>query len=544
MTGGFESQTDFLAPVVESLSLEQSSVEAGSRLYLHYDVSDFAQKQDASGNNLFGEVSLIDASGDYSGADYTAIAGRTDDLLYAQSGGAPVYWLTDAGGNIIFETTARYAQKKDNGQDVLGIYDPSVGVSATYTGTEYSRADYSLDTAYTNINANGSGVGGQLRDERGEHLFWIKDKASGEYVVDGNGERVVTYFLNDETKPLYGVVTNFEENGYYNSATTYSDVTSVDGNGDPLTDGDGNPIYWVLNSDGSVKNDGDGNPLVVLPLFEAKLAFPILTDQQDSGLGQVYAEFTNEAGNTFGKWDYDQDGVITFNVGSTQPNGVYQLTRFTAYDRAYSTNEFNMYGSFGEDGGRIDFKDASVGQWYHYGDTDFAFSKYTVEVTANTGDSNQAQTDDTAPTLHNVSFEQDALPFITTGTEQDDIIYGSLFDDILIGLAGDDRIDAGSGDDIIKAGAGDDLLTGGDGADVFEFALGFGSDAISDFEFGLDKIRILDQSGMPMTVNDYSDFGFSSLEGGGIRIAHPDWDDELVLEDLSGGPSFDYFDIV
>jgi len=165
-------------------------------------------------------------------------------------------------------------------------------------------------------------------------------------------------------------------------------------------------------------------------------------------------------------------------------------------------------------------------------------------VTANTEDSNQAQTDDTAPTVHNVSFEPDALPFITTGTEQDDIIYGSLFDDILIGLAGDDRIDAGTGDDIIKAGAGNDLLTGGDGADVFEFALGFGSDAISDFEFGVDKIRILDQGGTPMTVDDYSDFGFSSLEGGGIRITHPDWDDELVLEDLSGGPSFDYFDIV
>ena len=537
-------QTDFLAPVVESLSLEQSSVEAGTRLYLHYDVSDFAQKQDASGNNLFGEVLLIDASGDYSGAEYTAIAGRTDDLSYAQSGGAPVYWLTDADGNIIFETTARYALKKDNGQDVMGIYDPSVGVSATYTGTEYSRADYDLSTAYTNINANGDGFGGYLRDERGEYLYWIKDKASGEYVVDGNDERVVTYFLNDETKPLYGVVTNFEENGYYNSATTYSDVTSVDGNGDPLTDGNGDPIYWALNSDGSVKNDGDGNPLVVLPLFEAKLAFPILTDQQDSGLSQVYAEFTNEAGNTFAAWDYDQDGVMTINVGSTQPNGVYQLTRFTTYDRAHNSNEFNMYGSFGEDGGRIDFKDASVDQWFYHGETDFAFSQYTVEVTANKGDSNQAQTDDTAPTVHNVSFEPDALPFITTGTEQDDIIYGSLFDDILIGLAGDDRIDAGSGDDIIKAGAGDDLLTGGDGADLFEFALGFGSDAISDFEFGVDKIRILDQSGAPMTVNDYSDFGFSSLEGGGIRITHSDWDDELFLEDLSGGPSLDYFDIV
>ena len=142
-----------------------------------------------------------------------------------------------------------------------------------------------------------------------------------------------------------------------------------------------------------------------------------------------------------------------------------------------------------------------------------------------TGTSNQVQTDDIAPVLNGISFFSDDVPFEVSGTTGDDIIYGSVFDDIIEGLAGND------------------VLTGGKGSDVFEFMAGFGEDTITDFEFGVDKISIKDEAGVKFTSAEYSKLGFSSLEGGGIKISHTDLDGDITLEGLTGGPSLDYFDI-
>ena len=143
-----------------------------------------------------------------------------------------------------------------------------------------------------------------------------------------------------------------------------------------------------------------------------------------------------------------------------------------------------------------------------------------------TDSNNQGQTDDIAPVLNGLSFLSDDLPFEISGTADDDIIYGSVFDDIIEGLGGND------------------ILTGGNGADLFEFMVGFGEDTITDFELGVDKISIQDETGTPFTLAEYSDLGFSSLEGGGVKITHADLDGDITLEDLTGGPSLDYFEII
>jgi Ca2+-binding RTX toxin-like protein len=147
-------------------------------------------------------------------------------------------------------------------------------------------------------------------------------------------------------------------------------------------------------------------------------------------------------------------------------------------------------------------------------------------VVESTDANNQGQTDNIAPVLNGISFFSDELPFEISGTTGDDIIYGSVFDDIIEGLAGND------------------LLTGGKGSDIFEFTVGFGEDTITDFEFGVDKISIQYENGTPFTLAEYSDFGFSSLEGGGIKISYADLDGDITLEDLTGGPSLDYFEII
>ena len=541
--GGFESQTDFLYPVVEGLTLDQSTVEAGDYLYLYYDITDFAQKRDANGDRVFGEQSLIDANGDYAGAEYSAVAGRKNDLGYAYSDDASVYWLTDANGDIIFESTQRFEETSS-----YGVYDPSGGIPtlSAYTGTVYTSSDYHIYNARTNFNdASHSGDGGYQRDERGEHLHWLKHRTTGDFLLDGNGDRLVLDRLVDDTKPLYGLASNFEDNGYYNSTTVYNNVTDVNpADNSALTDANGDTIYWVLESDGSVKNGSDGNPLVVLPLYLPKLAFPILTDQEDTGLQYLHASFTNDAGNSFTGYDYDQDGVIHFHISSSQPNGTYQLTNLSGHDGAYSHNDFNMVGTFGKDGGQLGFNNRDTGNNWS-GAHDFNFSQYTVDVVASKDQGgNQAQTDDIAPVIHNLSFEPDVLPFETLGTDDDDVIVGSLLEDVLSGLSGNDLIDGGSGDDVLKPGAGDDTITGGNGADIFEFLGQFGKDTITDFELGVDKIRILDENGTALTQTEYGELSFTAIDGGGILISHDDLNGEITLDDITGSASLDYFEII
>ena len=54
-TSEFDNSTDFLPPVIESLTWSgQETVEAGDRFYLHYDATDFAQKLDGDGDRVIG----------------------------------------------------------------------------------------------------------------------------------------------------------------------------------------------------------------------------------------------------------------------------------------------------------------------------------------------------------------------------------------------------------------------------------------------------------------------------------------------------------
>ena len=53
-----------------------------------------------------------------------------------------------------------------------------------------------------------------------------------------------------------------------------------------------------------------------------------------------------------------------------------------------------------------------------------------------------------------------------------------------------ENVIAGSGDDKIIGNTADNVLTGGTGADIFEFTAGFGSDTITDFVVGTDKLKV------------------------------------------------------
>ncbi|BBD69223.1 hemolysin-type calcium-binding region [Nostoc commune NIES-4072] len=76
------------------------------------------------------------------------------------------------------------------------------------------------------------------------------------------------------------------------------------------------------------------------------------------------------------------------------------------------------------------------------------------------------------------------------GNLGNDQLFGGDGNDTLFGGVGDDQLLGDTGNDWLYGGAGKDILTGGYGADTFVLALGEGTDSITDFEIGKDKLAL------------------------------------------------------
>ena len=77
-------------------------------------------------------------------------------------------------------------------------------------------------------------------------------------------------------------------------------------------------------------------------------------------------------------------------------------------------------------------------------------------------------------------------------------------------------LDGGDGNDVLHGGQGNDLLMGGAGSDRFEFSGLNGTDTITDFQHGLDQIRI---TGYGAALDDFSDLnGRMAQVGADVHI--------------------------
>ena len=76
------------------------------------------------------------------------------------------------------------------------------------------------------------------------------------------------------------------------------------------------------------------------------------------------------------------------------------------------------------------------------------------------------------------------------GNLGNDQLFGGDGNDTLFGGIGDDQLLGGAGNDWLYGGAGKDVLTGGYGTDTFVLVSGDGTDSITDFEIGKDRIAL------------------------------------------------------
>jgi Ca2+-binding RTX toxin-like protein len=116
------------------------------------------------------------------------------------------------------------------------------------------------------------------------------------------------------------------------------------------------------------------------------------------------------------------------------------------------------------------------------------------------------------------------------GGTGDDSISGQSNDDLLFGGAGDDVINGEAGNDVIWGGSGNDTLTGQAGVDLFGFVTGSGSDRVTDFEVGIDR---LDLSGATNQISSYAQLSAAATASGGDVIIDLGGGDFVTLEGIT-----------
>ncbi|MEH1845045.1 MAG: choice-of-anchor D domain-containing protein [Nostoc sp.] len=110
------------------------------------------------------------------------------------------------------------------------------------------------------------------------------------------------------------------------------------------------------------------------------------------------------------------------------------------------------------------------------------------------------------------------------GNNGNDQLWGNNGNDTLFGGLGNDQLYGGEGNDWLYGGKGNDVLTGNYGVDTFVLASGEGTDSITDFEMGKDKLAL--SGGLR--------FGQLSIYNQGSQALIVDSSDNQVLAKLDG----------
>ncbi|MEL7471603.1 MAG: CHRD domain-containing protein, partial [Pseudomonadota bacterium] len=108
-------------------------------------------------------------------------------------------------------------------------------------------------------------------------------------------------------------------------------------------------------------------------------------------------------------------------------------------------------------------------------------------------------------------------------------VIGSDDADVIVGSDQVNSLNGGDGDDVIRGEGGDDILTGGAGADIFEIGADDGVDIITDFQVGIDEIRLSDfgsdfdlSSALSSAQQDGADAVLSFGSDATVRLANVD----------------------
>ena len=455
---------------------------------------------------------------------------------------APVtnpFGLTDVG----YISTPTFADIDGDG-DLDAFIGESSGNTFFFENTSTSSADPAFvtneDTAFTtgnvlanDVDANGGSLTVASVDTTGT-LGTVTNNGDGTFSYDPNG---AFESLNDgETATDTFAYTLSDGNGGTDTATVTITINGVNDNTAPTdlalsattvnenvpagtvvgslstTDAEGGSFtYALVAGTGSSDNaaftlDGDQLKINTSPNFETKDSYSVRVKTTDAG-GLSYEEAltigvnnVNEAPTVTGETVTTSQNTgkpvvnVTVDVGDNlfdpDANGLAGATL------AVTSTSNGTIASIDQTGQLITFTPTagfSGAASFNYTLTDaggLTSNQATVLVNVgsilSTGNKDQDVEGTTGDDYIAGGNAKDTL----RGRAGRDTLLGNNGNDILYGEAGNDILDGGNGTDLLFGGLGNDKLTGGNGPDTFVFAAGEGTDTITDFSSGTDKIGL------------------------------------------------------
>ena len=294
------------------------------------------------------------------------------------------------------------------------------------------------------------------------------------------------------------------------------DTLNGQGGDDTLNGGDGNDSH----------SGGDGNDLVLGNWGD---------DTYDGGDGIDTLDFSYTPYGT--DMNLGSETLVFFQGGHTETIANFEnAIGGSGDDSITGTSGDNMLdGGFGNDtlngGAGNDTLNGGDGDDSHIGGdgNDLILGSYGDD-TFDGGDG--VDTLDFSYTIYgvNMNLGSETLAFFLGGHTETIANFENA-----IGGSGDDSIIGSAGDNILDGGAGNDTLTGGAGEDLYRFNAGDGSDVVSDFETGADKIEIdgaiLDPTDVPpgvTVVQQGPDVLISYAGGNSVTLSNVDLSDWLA----------------
>ncbi|WP_114008010.1 beta strand repeat-containing protein [Cohaesibacter intestini] len=487
------------------------------------------------------------------GADRMA-GGRGNDVYYVDNAGDTIVENTSEGMDHVFSFISLALRDKSQNLEnlsLLGTGDTSGtgnGLSNTITGNSGNNVlngafgdDVLIGGLGNDIFLDDTGAD-RMVGGGGNDVYYVDDAGDViEEYAGGGTDMVFSYIslaLRDQSQYLENLQllgtgnTSGTGNGLANTITGNSgnnilngafgddvlfgglgnDIFKDDIGADRMVGGGGNDVYYVDDAGDRVEeNDGGGTDLVYSYIdFALRDHSQYLENLQLLGTGNTRGTGNGLVNN------------ITGNSGNNVLNGGGgdDTLRGGAGNDIFLDNAGadHMIGGVGNDVYYVDNLGDTIEEYAGGGiDRVFSYTSYALR------DNSQYLENLNLLGNQNTSGTGNGLSNTIVGNSANNILNGAFGNDVLIG---------GAGDDAFLDDSGDDRFTGGVGNDVFIFRNAGEHDVITDFENGVDVIRI---GGLGVTT--FADITHSQqgadtlLSFGGTEVTLLDFDDSLISAD-------------
>jgi hypothetical protein len=257
------------------------------------------------------------------------------------------------------------------------------------------------------------------------------------------------------------------------------DLSTFDGSNGLVIDG----VYFdragtSVSSAGDIDGDGIDDLIIGAPHARPNGASYVV-------FGNATLPFTPSAVNDIAGTTSNTPVTINVLANDSDPNAnILQIDAFSASSTQGSSITLN------DNGTPADFSDDQLVYTPVAGFSGLDSFSYTIN---NSNGGTDTTTVTVAVFTQIGNPDNDTLVGASTGEKiwgqaGNDLLTGGEASDWLRGGRGDDVLTGGDGIDVLSGGFGNDVLTGGGGSDRFVLKADQGTDAIADFEHGIDRI--------------------------------------------------------